>query len=154
MECLASGPRAIHPRRRGERMPKRHMLLHPLPPGVKCPACGGGLTFIRVRVFGDLYQCKCKHQVMHYLNTDTKTCGYAIIRPHGRLARGPRAMCPRRRRNECRNVTCGFSTASDLCRSLLGIAVAALGISRRPRLCLWGFLMRTSMVGRKRWCGT
>jgi hypothetical protein len=62
-------------------MPKRHMLLHPLPPGVKCPACGGGLTFIRVRVFGDLYQCKCKHQVMHYLNTDTKTCGYAIIRP-------------------------------------------------------------------------
>jgi hypothetical protein len=55
--------------------------LHPLDPSVKCPACGAGLTFIRVRGgYGDLYQCgQCKHQVMHYMSKVTNTCGYAPV---------------------------------------------------------------------------
>jgi hypothetical protein len=55
------------------------MRFHPLAPEVKCPRCGGDLVFVRVRVFGDLYRCKCMRQVMHYRNTDTKTCGYAAL---------------------------------------------------------------------------
>jgi hypothetical protein len=55
-------------------------LLHPLALDVKCPACGAGLRFIRVRRYGDLYQCSggpCKRQVLHYRNKGTKACGYA-----------------------------------------------------------------------------
>ena len=61
------------------------MHLHPLDPSVKCPACGAGLTFIRVRGgYGDLYQCgQCKHQVMHYMSKVTNTCGYAPVTKYG-----------------------------------------------------------------------
>ena len=61
------------------------MYLHLLDPSVKCPACGTGLTFIRVRGgYGDLYQCgQCKHQVMHYVSKGTKTCGYAVMHTFG-----------------------------------------------------------------------
>jgi hypothetical protein len=63
------------------------MRFHPLAPGVKCPSCGGDITFIRVRGFGDLYQCAsgggCWCQVMHYRSKATKTCGYAAIGKHG-----------------------------------------------------------------------
>jgi hypothetical protein len=64
-------------------MPELPMLLHPLAPDVRCPTCGAGLTFIQVRVYGDLYQCAsggaCKRQVMHYWNVVTQTCGYAPV---------------------------------------------------------------------------
>ena len=56
------------------------MRLHPLAPDVKCPACGAALAFIRVRRYGDLYQCSggpCRRQVLHYRNKGTKACGYA-----------------------------------------------------------------------------
>jgi hypothetical protein len=66
------------------------MLLHPLAPDVSCPTCGAGLTFIRMRVWGDLYQCsggRCKCRVVHYWNKikTTKTCGYSVIYGLGRL---------------------------------------------------------------------
>jgi hypothetical protein len=64
------------------------MLLHPLAPEVKCPACCSGLTFIRVRVYGDLYQFSggsCGCQVMHYRNPATKTCGWALLYSQGSL---------------------------------------------------------------------
>ena len=59
------------------------MLLHPLSPDVKCPGCGAGLRFIRVRKFGDLYQCACNRQVLHYRKKETKACGYASIYSSG-----------------------------------------------------------------------
>ena len=56
------------------------MRLHLLAPEVKCPACGAGLVFIRVRAYGDLYQCgRCKKQVLHYVSKVTNTCGYAPV---------------------------------------------------------------------------
>jgi ssDNA-binding Zn-finger/Zn-ribbon topoisomerase 1 len=65
-------------------MPELPMRFHPLGPGVKCPACGGDLVFVRVRLLADLYQCasdgRCKRQVLHYRNKDTQTCGYGIAR--------------------------------------------------------------------------
>ena len=64
-------------------MPEPPMRLHPLAPEVKCPVCGDGLTFIRVRKFGDLYQCKCRRQVIHYVVKRTKTCGYALMYTFG-----------------------------------------------------------------------
>jgi predicted RNA-binding Zn-ribbon protein involved in translation (DUF1610 family) len=64
-----------------------HMLLHPLAAGVKCPACGSDLVFVRVRGYGDLYQCSSgglgKCQVMHYRRQRTQTCGYAILYESG-----------------------------------------------------------------------
>ena len=67
-------------------MPERSiMLLHPLAPDVRCPACGAPLTFIRVRRYGDLYECSggpCKCRVMHYRNQATKTCGWALLYDH------------------------------------------------------------------------
>jgi len=69
-------------------MSELQMRLHPLAPGVKCPSCGAGLTFIRVRGgYGDLYSrasggpCRC--QVMHYRDKMTKTCGYAVMYTFG-----------------------------------------------------------------------
>jgi hypothetical protein len=63
-------------------MPEFPMRFHMLAPDGRCPSCGSsGLTFVRVRGYGDLHQCKCKLKVMHYRNTDTKTCGYAAILP-------------------------------------------------------------------------
>jgi len=68
-------------------MPERHRLLHPLPPGVKCPACGVGLTFVRVRGYGDLYQCgsggSCKCAIFHFQNKGTRACGYVVIYSYG-----------------------------------------------------------------------
>ena len=69
-------------------MPGLPMRLHLLAPEVKCPACGAGLTFIRVRGgYGDLYQCAsggpCRCQVMHYRDRMTKTCGYAVMYTFG-----------------------------------------------------------------------
>jgi hypothetical protein len=65
------------------------MQLHPLASGVKCPACGAGFTFIRVRGYGDLYSCAsggpCKCAVLHYRNKETQTCGYAVIYNYGPL---------------------------------------------------------------------
>jgi hypothetical protein len=59
------------------------MRLHLLAPDVNCPACGAGLTFIRVRGYGDLYRCAsggpCRGQVMHYQRKESKICGYAAI---------------------------------------------------------------------------
>jgi hypothetical protein len=63
------------------------MRLHPLAPDMKCPRCGAGLTFVRVRTFGDLYQCvsggPCWCQVMHYRSGKLKACGYAVIYNYG-----------------------------------------------------------------------
>jgi len=61
------------------------MRFHLLAPEVKCPNCGAGLVFIRVRGgYGDLYQCgQCKHQVMHYVSKVTNTCGYAPVTRYG-----------------------------------------------------------------------
>jgi hypothetical protein len=68
-------------------LPELPMLLHPLARDVRCPRCGGDLTFIRVRVFGDLYQCSCgglcMGQVMHYQSKASKACGYAPITHFG-----------------------------------------------------------------------
>ena len=67
-------------------MPELPMRFHLLAPDVKCPACGAGLTFVRVRAYRDLYVCAssvCKRQVMHYRNKETQTCGYATITPWG-----------------------------------------------------------------------
>ena len=69
-------------------MPERSiMLFHPLAPDVRCPTCGAGLTFVRVRGHRDLYQCAsggpCKRQVMHYLHKETDTCGYAPVYSSG-----------------------------------------------------------------------
>ena len=58
------------------------MLLHPLAPDVKCPGCGSALVFLRVKGYGDLYQCcgsPCECRVMHYRNQVTKTCGWALL---------------------------------------------------------------------------
>src|ERR1039457_634164 len=60
------------------------MRYHLLTPDVRCPACGAGLTFARVRVWADLYQCAsgghpCRCQVIHYRNKETKTCGYSVL---------------------------------------------------------------------------
>jgi hypothetical protein len=62
------------------------MLLHPLAPAVKCPACGAALAFTRVRRYGDLYQCSggpCRCHVMHCRKKATKICGWALIYNHG-----------------------------------------------------------------------
>jgi hypothetical protein len=67
-------------------MPESLMRFHPLAPGVKCPACGAGLTFIRVRGYRDLYQCAsgaCRRHVMHYRRRATETCGYSALSPSG-----------------------------------------------------------------------
>ena len=64
-------------------MPELPMRFHLLAPDVKCPACGGDLRFIRVRGYGDLYQCACKRQVMHYVSKKTNTCGYAAMYTFG-----------------------------------------------------------------------
>lgn len=64
-------------------MPELPMRFHALAPKVKCPACGAGLTFIRVRGYGDLYQCAsggpCKCRVMHSQNKAAKACGCAVL---------------------------------------------------------------------------
>jgi hypothetical protein len=63
------------------------MRFHALPPNMKCPRCGAGLTFVRVRTFGDLYQCAsgapCRGQIMHYQRKERKICGYAAITSYG-----------------------------------------------------------------------
>ena len=70
-------------------MPELPMRFHLLAPDVKCPACGGDLTFIRERGYGDLYQCSSsglwKCQVLHYRRQATKICGYAVLCTHGAL---------------------------------------------------------------------
>ena len=71
-------------------MPQFSTKLHPLAPDVKCPTCGRtGLTFVRVRIFGDLYECAsggpCECRVVHYWNKTTKRCGYSVIYGLGRL---------------------------------------------------------------------
>jgi hypothetical protein len=80
-------PHAANPRRRGEAVPQLPMLLHPLAPDVKCPACGAGLTFVRVRGYGDLYacasDCSCKCAVFHFQNKGTRACGYVVIYIYG-----------------------------------------------------------------------
>ena len=67
-------------------MPTPPMRFHPLASDVRCPACGGDVMYIRVRGYGDLYQCAsgpCKSQVMHYQRKESKICGYAAITPLG-----------------------------------------------------------------------
>jgi hypothetical protein len=64
------------------------MLLHPLAPDVKCPACGGAFTFVRVRGgYGDVYQCasggRCKCHILHYRSKEAKACGYAVVQRYG-----------------------------------------------------------------------
>ena len=59
------------------------MKLHPLPAETKCPVCGVGLTFIRVRAFGDLYHCgsggSCRCAVLHYKRQGSRECGKALL---------------------------------------------------------------------------
>ena len=66
-------------------MPEFPMRFHPLASDVKCPACGAGLIFTRVRQYGDVYTCAsrgpCRCQVMHYRDKTTKACGFAISQP-------------------------------------------------------------------------
>jgi hypothetical protein len=53
---------------------------------VKCPACSADLTFIRVRGYGDLYQCVSdpyRRQVMHYKGRTARLCGYAALSRNG-----------------------------------------------------------------------
>jgi hypothetical protein len=73
-------------------VPKLPMRFHRLAPKVKCPACGARLTFVQVRGYRDLYQCgsggPCKCQVMHYRNSATKTCGYAVLHTYGAFGDG------------------------------------------------------------------
>ena len=60
--------------------------LHPLASDVKCRACGAGLPFIMVTIFGDLYQWasdRGKRQVMHYRRKESRTCGYAVMYSSG-----------------------------------------------------------------------
>jgi hypothetical protein len=67
-------------------VPEFPMRFHLLAPDVKCSACGGDLVFVRVRGYGDLYQCvsdPCRRQVMHYQRKDSKTCGYATLSRNG-----------------------------------------------------------------------
>jgi ssDNA-binding Zn-finger/Zn-ribbon topoisomerase 1 len=67
-------------------MPELLMRYHPLASDLKCSACGADLKFVRVRGYGDLYQCvsdPCRRQVMHYQKKDSKTCGYAVLSRHG-----------------------------------------------------------------------
>jgi len=68
-------------------MPESRMLLHSLPHEVKCPACGGGLTFVRVRQYGDLYYCatgaSCRCVVFHFRHKETRACGWAIVTNYG-----------------------------------------------------------------------
>jgi hypothetical protein len=67
-------------------VPELPMRFHLLGPDVKCSACGGRLTFIRVRLFADLYQCasdQCKRQVIHYPRKESKTCGYCTLSARG-----------------------------------------------------------------------
>jgi hypothetical protein len=63
------------------------MRFHPLAPEAKCPACGADLTFVRVRGYGDLYQCAsggpCRCKVLHYRAKATKTCGHAAFHTYG-----------------------------------------------------------------------
>jgi hypothetical protein len=64
------------------------MRYHLLLPDVKCPACGAGLTFVRMRGWGDVYSCasgghSCRCHLIHYRNKETKTCGYAVIYAYG-----------------------------------------------------------------------
>jgi hypothetical protein len=71
-------------------VPELPMQFHPLAPDVRCPTCGAGLTFVRVRQYRDLYQCPsgaCKRQVMHYRNKVTQTCGYAPVYSTGVLGK-------------------------------------------------------------------
>lgn len=58
--------------------------FHALPPEVKCPSCGGALAYIRVRKFGDLYQCArgakaCPGAVLHYCKAGTTRCGWTRV---------------------------------------------------------------------------
>jgi hypothetical protein len=68
-------------------MPEPRILLHPLPPYVRCPASGAGLTFVEVRGCGDLYCCastgSCRCALIHYRINETKTCGYAVVYDYG-----------------------------------------------------------------------
>lgn len=67
-------------------MPELLMRYHPLASDLKCSACGADLKFVRVRGYGDLYQCvsdPCRRQVMHYQRKDSKTCGYAALSRNG-----------------------------------------------------------------------
>lgn len=80
-------------RRRSEQVPDLPKRFHLLTPEVKCPACGAGLTFVRARGYGDLYQCAsdgpCKCHILHYRNKAAKTCGWAVLYTFGALGVGP-----------------------------------------------------------------
>ena len=71
-------------------LPELPMRLHPLASDVKCPACGGALTFVRVRGgYIDVYQCasggRCKCQILHYRSKEVKACGYAVVYRYGEI---------------------------------------------------------------------
>ena len=77
-----------HKNREGDASSLRVDVAHSLLQEGKCPACGPGLAFIRVRKFGDLYQCGsglCKCQVMHYRNKTTRICDCSVICNYGLL---------------------------------------------------------------------
>jgi hypothetical protein len=65
------------------------MKVHPLSPDVKCPVCGRGLVFVRVRVYGGLYRCAhglqaCRGAVVHYRMNGKTACGWAPSLDMGR----------------------------------------------------------------------
>jgi hypothetical protein len=68
-------------------MPEPSMRLHPLPPNVRCPRCGAGIAFTRVRTFADLYTCtsgdRCRCQILHFRSQKTKGCGYCTLSTGG-----------------------------------------------------------------------
>jgi hypothetical protein len=59
------------------------MKFHPLPPDAKCPRCGAGLVFVRVRGGGDLYRCAsggaCRCDVFHYRSAGGQACGCSVV---------------------------------------------------------------------------
>jgi hypothetical protein len=63
------------------------MRFHPLPAEARCPVCGVGLTFVRVRAYGDLYHCasggSCRCAVLHYKGKGRQGCGTALLHGDG-----------------------------------------------------------------------
>ena len=66
------------------------MMLHPLPPDVRCPyCCKGGLAFVRQRGYhGDLYRCTaatpCEGHALHH-RRNRVACGVSAQAANGHL---------------------------------------------------------------------
>jgi hypothetical protein len=139
------------------------MRLHPLAPDVKCPACGGDLRLVRVRLLADLYECAspCKRQVLHYWTKETQTCGYSVLyfkclaSDGVRYARGGKRKCVLRKQrgNDARILATSRTSKELQTGSLLSIVTDGTkvpnlwrALQRHPhpnppcRLLLWAVL--------------